>query len=112
MNKKISLGVAVAIVIAFVTATFAITMSVSQRIYNKLISNLQQRIASYSLMDEADSFVAPILNWFSYTGYTPVLFAIIILPSYKSLPLRLPSQRFLRHPFQRQQVHLLAAVCI
>ena len=57
MNKKISLGVAVAIVIAFVTATFAITMSVSQRIYNKLISNLQQRIASYSLMDEADSFV-------------------------------------------------------
>ena len=57
MNKKISLGVAVAIVIAFVTATFAITMSVSQRIYNKLISNLQQRIASYSLMDEADSVV-------------------------------------------------------
>lgn len=57
MNKKISLGVAVAMVIAFVTATFAITMSVSQRIYNKLISNLQQRIASYSLMDETDSVV-------------------------------------------------------
>ena len=57
MNKKISMGVAVAIVIAFVTATFAITMSVSQRIYNRLISNLQDRLASYSLIDELDSVV-------------------------------------------------------
>ncbi len=57
MNKKISLGVAVAIVIAFVTATFAITMSVSQRIYNRLISNLQDRAASYALIDELDAVV-------------------------------------------------------
>ncbi|MBQ8784199.1 MAG: PDZ domain-containing protein [Clostridia bacterium] len=57
MNKKISLGVAVAIVIAFVTATFAITMSVSQRIYNRLISNLQDRAASYALIDEMDAVV-------------------------------------------------------
>ncbi len=57
MNKKISLGVAVAIVIAFVTATFAITMSVSQRIYNKLIINLQDRAASYALLDELDAVV-------------------------------------------------------
>lgn len=57
MNKKISMGVAVAIVIAFVTATFAITMSVSQRIYNKLIVNLQNRVASYTLIDELDSVV-------------------------------------------------------
>lgn len=57
MNKKISLGVAVAIVIAFVTATFAITMSVSQRIYNRLISNLQERAASYALLDELDAVV-------------------------------------------------------
>lgn len=57
MNKKISLGVAVAIVIAFVTATFAITMSVSQRIYNRLISNLQDRAASYALLDELDAVV-------------------------------------------------------
>lgn len=57
MNKKISLGVAVAIVIAFVTATFAITMSVSQRIYNKLIVNLQDRVASYALIDELDAVV-------------------------------------------------------
>ncbi len=57
MNKKISLGVAVAIVIAFVTATFAITMSVSQRIYNRLISNLQDRIAAYAVIDELDGIV-------------------------------------------------------
>ena len=57
MNKKISMGVAVAIVIAFVTATFAVTMSVSQRIYNRLISNLQDRLASYALIDELDGIV-------------------------------------------------------
>ncbi len=57
MNKKISLGVAVAIVIAFVTATFAITMSVSQRIYNRLIANLQDRASSYALIDELDAVV-------------------------------------------------------
>ncbi len=62
MNKKISLGVAVAIVIAFVTATFAITMSVSQRIYNKLIVNLQQRVQSYALIDELDSVVRENYN--------------------------------------------------
>ncbi len=62
MNKKISLGVAVAIVIAFVTATFAITMSVSQRIYNKLIVNLQDRVQSYALIDELDSVVRENYN--------------------------------------------------
>ncbi len=62
MNKKISLGVAVAIVIAFVTATFAITMSVSQRIYNRLIVNLQDRMHSYALIDELDSVVRENYN--------------------------------------------------
>lgn len=57
MNKKISLGVAITMVIAFVAATFAITMSVSQRIYNRLIVNLQDRIAAYSLVDELDAIV-------------------------------------------------------
>lgn len=57
MNKKISLGVAVTMIIAFVAATFAITMSVSQRIYNRLIVNLQERIETYSLVDELDAIV-------------------------------------------------------
>lgn len=40
MNKKISLGLAIALIILSATATFAITMSVSQRMYNKLITDL------------------------------------------------------------------------
>lgn len=42
MNKKISLGLAIALIILSATATFAITMSVSQRMYNKLITDLPQ----------------------------------------------------------------------
>ncbi|MCQ2471298.1 MAG: S41 family peptidase [Clostridia bacterium] len=57
MNKKISLGIAITIVIASIAATFAITMSVSQRIYNRLIANLQDRIASYALIDELDAVI-------------------------------------------------------
>lgn len=57
MNKKISLGVVITLIIAFSAATFAITMSVSQRIYNKLILNLQDRLATYSLIDELDAIV-------------------------------------------------------
>lgn len=57
MNKKISLGVAVTLIIASIAATFAITMSVSQRIYNRLIVNLQDRMASYALIDELDAIV-------------------------------------------------------
>lgn len=57
MNKKISLGVAITMVIAFVAATFAITMSASQRIYNRLIVNLQDRLETYSLIDELDAIV-------------------------------------------------------
>ena len=57
MNKKISLGVAVTMIIAFIAATFAVTMSVSQRIYNRLIGNLQDRMSSYTLVDELDAVV-------------------------------------------------------
>lgn len=57
MNKKISLGVVITMIIAVIAATFAITMSVSQRIYNRLIVNLQDRMAAYSLIDELDAIV-------------------------------------------------------
>ena len=57
MNKKISLGVAVTMIIAFIAVTFAVTMSVSQRIYNRLIGNLQDRMSSYTLVDELDAIV-------------------------------------------------------
>lgn len=57
MNKKISLGIAITMVVASIAATFAVTMSVSQRIYNRLIANLQDRIASYALVDELDAVI-------------------------------------------------------
>ncbi len=57
MNKKFSSGFVIALIIAFSAVTFAITMSVSQRIYNKLITNLQNRIEAYALVDELDGIV-------------------------------------------------------
>ena len=51
MNKKISLGLAIALIIVSVTATFAITMSVSQRIYNNLITDLPDRAQMYSAVE-------------------------------------------------------------
>ena len=41
MNKKISLGLTVALIIISASATFAITMSVSQRIYDNLMTVLR-----------------------------------------------------------------------
>ena len=51
MNKKISLGLAIALIILSATATFAITMSVSQRMYNKLITDLPKRAQMYDAVE-------------------------------------------------------------
>ncbi len=57
MNKKISLGLAIALIIVSATATFAITMSVSQRIYNNLITDLPDRAQMYSAIEEIDEII-------------------------------------------------------
>ena len=57
MNKKISLGLAIALIILSATATFAITMSVSQRMYNKLITDLPKRAQMYDAVEEVDNIV-------------------------------------------------------
>ena len=57
MNKKISLGLAIALIILSATATFAITMSVSQRMYNKLITDLPKRAQMYDAVEEVDKIV-------------------------------------------------------
>ena len=51
MNKKISLGLTVALIIISATATFAITMSVSQRIYDNLMTDLLDRSQMYSAVE-------------------------------------------------------------
>lgn len=57
MNKKISLGLTVALIIISATATFAITMSVSQRIYDNLMTDLLDRAQMYSAVEEIDEIV-------------------------------------------------------
>ncbi len=57
MNKKISLGLAIALIFISITATFAITMTVSQNIYNGLISRLSNRFELYEGISAIDNFV-------------------------------------------------------
>ena len=57
MSRKISVGITISMVIVAITATFAITMSVSQRIYNGLINDLPERTQMYSSIAEIDELV-------------------------------------------------------
>lgn len=57
MNKKISVGTALAIVFIAIAAAVAVTMSVSISIYNKLIEDLPGRSQMYSSISELDDLV-------------------------------------------------------
>lgn len=57
MNKKVSLGVTIAIAVVSVAATFAITMAVSQKIYNGIVEDLPQRIERYDNLAEIDDII-------------------------------------------------------
>ena len=57
MNRKISLGLAIALIFISITATFAITMTVSQNIYNGLISRLSNRFELYDGISAIDNYV-------------------------------------------------------
>ncbi len=57
MNKRISLGLTIALILLSVTATFAITMTVSQNIYNGLISKLSNRFELYDGISAIDNYV-------------------------------------------------------
>lgn len=57
MNKRISLGLAIALIFISITATFAITMTVSQNIYNGLISRLSNRFELYEGISAIDNYV-------------------------------------------------------
>ncbi len=57
MNKKISLGLTIALIFISITATFAITMTVSQGIYNGLISRLSNRFELYEGISAIDNYV-------------------------------------------------------
>ncbi len=57
MNKKISIGLTIALIFLSVTATFAITMTVSQKIYNGLVSRLSNRSELYDGYSTIDDYV-------------------------------------------------------
>lgn len=52
MNKKISLGLALALIFTSIAATVAITMSVTMRTYNSIIKDLPSRSKLYSAVAE------------------------------------------------------------
>lgn len=57
MNKKISLGLALALLFVSVAATIAITMSLTMRTYNSIIKDLPSRSKLYSSVSELDDIV-------------------------------------------------------
>lgn len=57
MNKKISIGLAVAFAIMTMAATFAVTMNYSKNIYNELIPNLSERLDRRFALDEIEELV-------------------------------------------------------
>lgn len=58
MNKKVSMGICLSLVIIAITATFALTMVVSSRIYDGIISGLSQRSINYKSVEEIENIVS------------------------------------------------------
>ena len=57
MNKKISLGAAIAFMAVVASITFVITMLFSQGVFNRMISNVSQREEMYQKVQEIDRLV-------------------------------------------------------
>lgn len=57
MNKKVSLGLTIALIFVSISATFAVTMTVSQNIYNSLISKLSSRFELYDGISAIDNYI-------------------------------------------------------
>ncbi len=57
MNKKISLGLAIALIFISITATFALTVPILQNRYNNLISRLSNRFELYDGISAIDNYV-------------------------------------------------------
>lgn len=62
MNRKISLGLAVALMAIAAAITFIIATSYSMNIYNNLVADVQQRAEMYQKLEQIDSFVRAYYN--------------------------------------------------
>ncbi len=58
MNKKVSLGICISLVIIAITASFAVTMVISSRVYDGIISGLSQRSINYKSVEEIENIVS------------------------------------------------------
>ena len=57
MNKKISLGAALALMFVITAVTFSITMIFSRQMFSATVTNVSQREAMYDKLAEIDSYV-------------------------------------------------------
>ena len=57
MNRRISVGVMVALVLMAVTITFSVTMIFSMRLFDQKVLNVKERAAMYNKLSEIDSIV-------------------------------------------------------
>ena len=57
MNKKISLGAALALMFVITAVTFSITMIFSRQMFSTTVTNISQREAMYDKLSEIDSYV-------------------------------------------------------
>ena len=57
MNRKISLGLALALIFVAMAGSVAGTMAVSMKMYNSIIKDLPKRSQTYSLLAEIDDVI-------------------------------------------------------
>ena len=57
MNKKISLGAALALMLIVTAVTFSITMIFSRQTFSTTVTNISEREAMYDKLAEIDSYV-------------------------------------------------------
>lgn len=57
MNKRVSLGAAIAFMLIVAAATFSMTMIYSQRSFNERVNNLKQREVTYEKFTELDRII-------------------------------------------------------
>ena len=57
MNKKISLGAALALMFIITAVTFSITMVFSRQTFSTTVTNISEREAMYDKLSEIDSYV-------------------------------------------------------
>lgn len=62
MNKKISVGIAIALMAVVAAITFIISTGYSMTLYNSLVADVQQRAEMYTKLEQIDAYVRTYYN--------------------------------------------------